>query len=311
MNEVQFMDWIDQHQKADETQFYLLIDQHQPMIGKICGLYKDSKQDRADLFREIVLQLWRLATVSNDKLKPGTWIYQVALSTAISCNILNTSKRFGNKIKQPTGTDIKQQLLYAIRQLTDDDKAIFLLYLEELPYAEIAEITGIAETIVGVKLNRIKKKVQQLITVPREQYILKSIWRNIEPAHKNEADLKSMITEPANPVFGILNNILTHPLAKSPAPNSNLKRSLEDQLGKIRSYARASVTSRVITVACLLLFARFAITDNMTLRWIMLAILLLLVIHVVMLTVTWTKRARQLKFTINHLRSQREFGKRV
>jgi RNA polymerase sigma factor (sigma-70 family) len=311
MNEVQFMDWIDQHQKADETQFYSLIDQHQPMIGKICGLYKESKEDRGDLFREIVFQLWRSAATGNDKQKPSTWIYQVALSTAISGNILHASKRFGNKIKQPAGTDIKQQLLYAIRQLTDDDKAIFLLYLEELPYAEIAEITGIAETIVGVKLNRIKKKVQQLITVPREQYILKSIWRNIEPAHNNEAELKSMINEPASPVFGILNNILTPPSAKTAATNSDLKRSLEDQLGKIRSYARASVTSRVIVVAFLLLFAKFVIANNMTLRWIMVATLLLLIIHVVVLSITWMKRARQLKFTINHLRSQREFGKRV
>ena len=199
----------------------------------------------------------------------------------------------------------------AIGQLADDDKAIFFLYLEELPYAEIAEITGIAETIAGVKLNRIKKKVQQLISIPREQYILKSIWRNIEPApKKNDEELRSMLNEPANPVFGILNNILPqHPLAKSPAPNINLKRSLEDQLGKIRLYARASVTSCVIAVACLLLFARFAFINNITMRWLMAATVLLLTIHVVVLSVTWAKRARQMKCTIDHLRTQREFKK--
>jgi RNA polymerase sigma factor (sigma-70 family) len=309
MNEAQFLDWIDQHEKADETQFILLIEQHQPIIGKICSLYKDANEDRDNLFRAIVFQLYRSAASGNDTLKPSTWIYQVALSTAISGNILNSSKRFSNKTKQQNPAGINEQLMTAIRQLADDDKAIFLLYLEELPYAEIAEITGIAETIAGVKLSRIKKKVQQQITVPREQYILKSIWRNIEPDLKTEAELRSMINEPGSPVFGILSNILTHPLAKSPAPNNDLKRSLEDQLGKIRSYARAAVTSRVIVAACLLLLARFAITNNVTMRWIMAGALLLLAIHVVVLSLTWAKRVRQLKYTIDHLRTQREIKK--
>lgn len=307
MNEAQLIDWIDQHEKADETQFIILIDLHQPIIGKVCRLYKHLEEDQETLFREIVFRLWQSAAAGNDKLQLSDRIYQVMLSTAISSNIIKASKRFGHKTEKLPHAGIGDQMMSAIRELADDDKAILLLYLEELPYPQIAEITGIAETIVGVKLNRIKKKIQQQITIPREQYILKSIWRNIETDLKSETELRSIINEPGSPVFGILNNILPpHPFAKIPASNTDLKRSLEDQLAKIRTYARASISSRVIALACLLVLGRFAFTDNMTMRWVMAVTLLFLAIHVVVLSVTWAKRARQMKCTIDHLRTQRE-----
>ena len=310
MNEAHLIDWIDQHEKADETQFIILIDLHQPVIGKVCSLYKHSKDDQETLFREIVFRLWQSAAAGNDKLQLSDRIYQVMLSTAISSNIINASKRFGNKPEKLPHAGIGEQMMIAIRELADDDKAILLLYLEELPYPQIAEITGIAETIVGVKLSRIKKKVQQQITIPREKYILKSIWRNIETDLKSETELRSIINEPGSPVFGILGNILPpHPFAKIPASNTDLKRSLEDQLTKIRMYASASITSRVIALACLLVLGRFVFADNMTMRWVMAATLLFLAIHVVVLSVTWAKRARQMKSTIDHLRAQREIRK--
>ncbi|OQP62241.1 sigma factor-like helix-turn-helix DNA-binding protein [Niastella populi] len=310
MNDAQLISWIDQHEKAGETQFIILIDLHQPIIGKVCRLYKNSKDDQETLFREIVFRLWQSAAAGNDKLQLSDCIYQVMLSTAISSNIINASKRLGHKTEKLPHAGIGDQMMRAIRELADDDKAILLLYLEELPYPRIAAITGISETILGVKLNRIKKKVQQQITIPGEQYILKSIWRNIKTDVKSETELRSIINEPGSPVFGILNNILpSHPFGKIPAANTDLRRSLEDQLAKIRTYARASITSRVIALACLLVLGRFVFTDNMTMRWVMGAALLFLAIHVVALSVTWAKRARQMKCTINHLRAQREIRK--
>jgi hypothetical protein len=257
-----------------------------------------------------VFQLWQSASTCCDRVKFNCWIYQVALSTAIASNTLNLPKRLAEQNKRPTQYDPKDQLIDVLKQLTDDDKAIFMLYLEDLTYPEIAEITGIAETIVGVKLNRIKKKVQQLVNVPpKEQYPIKSIWCNIDTSQKSEEELRSMISARPSPVFRILNNMLPNPLSKSLATNGDLKRSLEDQLAKIKSYAILSITSRVIAAGCLLLLARVALTNSQAMRWVIALTLLIFITHIVLLSITWVKRARQMKYTIDHLRCQREFIK--
>src|SRR5688500_3001216 len=68
----------------DEAQFLALIDQHQGIIHKICRLYRHSKEDREDLFQEIVFQLWKSASAFEGRSTFSTWMYRVALSTAIA-----------------------------------------------------------------------------------------------------------------------------------------------------------------------------------------------------------------------------------
>ena len=153
----------------DETQFLQLINTHQAIIHKICRLYRDTRQDREDLFQEIIFQLWRSVPSFQGKAKFSSWMYRIALNTAIlpfrkKRPDIRYMDQLPDNPEEPHEPDEQQeQLLYALKQLNDADKALITLYLEDLSYKEIAEITGITENNVGVKLNRIKNKIQQLL----------------------------------------------------------------------------------------------------------------------------------------------------
>jgi RNA polymerase sigma-70 factor (ECF subfamily) len=155
----------------EEKQFLQLIEQHQGIIHKICRLYRDTREDREDLFQEIVFELWKSAPTFSGKANFSTWMYRVALSTAI----VSFRKKKPNIVYTPLLPDTPEvmqnskpqteQLFEALKKLNDGDKALITLYLEEVSYKEIAEITGITENNVGVRLNRIKNKIQQLLKI--------------------------------------------------------------------------------------------------------------------------------------------------
>ena len=155
----------------DEIQFLKLIAENQAIIHKICRLYRDSREDREDLFQEITYQLWRAVPSFKGEAKVSTWLYRVALNTAIASFrkkkpdvSYSTSLPDLPEETQSEELGIRQERLFAaLKQLDDSEKAIVTLYLEELSYQQIAEITGINENYVGVKLNRIKNKIQKLL----------------------------------------------------------------------------------------------------------------------------------------------------
>lgn len=153
----------------DETEFLALIDQHQGIIHKICRLYRDSKEDREDLFQDIVFQLWKSAHTFRGDAKFSSWMYRIALSTAIAVyrkkkpDIRYVPALPDEQDTQPPAEEQREELFHALKQLNDADKALITLYLEDLSYQEIAEIVGITESNVGVRLNRIKNKIQQLL----------------------------------------------------------------------------------------------------------------------------------------------------
>jgi RNA polymerase sigma factor (sigma-70 family) len=153
----------------NEGQFLALVNQHQGIIHKICRLYRESKEDREDLFQEILFQLWKSVSTFDNRSKFSTWLYRVALSTAITVYRKNKPAILYNSIlpeqvSEPEPDDEQYELLLqAIKKLNDANKALILLYFENLSYKEIAEITGITENNVGVKLKRIRDKIQQLI----------------------------------------------------------------------------------------------------------------------------------------------------
>lgn len=152
----------------EEAAFLQQIDQHQGIIHKICRLYRDSPEDREDLFQEIVFQLWKTKHTFQGKAKFSSWMYKVALSTAIAI----FRKKKPAIIYTPQLPDLpqteeedqqSQQLFAALKQLDDADKALMALYLEDLSYGEIAEITGISENYVGVKLTRIRDRIIKIL----------------------------------------------------------------------------------------------------------------------------------------------------
>ena len=153
----------------DEAQFLRLIDQHQGIIHKICRLYRDTREDREDLFQEIVFQLWRSMAGFRGEAQFSTWLYRVALTTAITLyrkrkpSITYTADVPDRQETVQEPDEQREQLFRALKQLGDADKALITLHLEGLSYQEMAAITGLTETNIGTKLNRIKKNIQQLI----------------------------------------------------------------------------------------------------------------------------------------------------
>lgn len=160
-----------------KKEFLGLVNQHISIIHRITRLYEDTEEDRRDLFQEILLNLWNGFRGFRQEAKFGTWLYRVALNTAITG--LRRRKRLvgvtlledhHEKIPVDSHEQMKEdiQILYdAISRLDKLERAIIILYLEERTYEEIADIVGITPNNTGVKINRIKKKLEKMLTGQR------------------------------------------------------------------------------------------------------------------------------------------------
>lgn len=154
-----------------ETEFLGLIHESQKIIHKICKLYRDSREDQEDLFQEIVYQLWKSYPGFRRESKVSSWIYRIALNTAIATYrkskiSIDYYEEFPEHIhpsNEKTISENEERLFWALRKLNDSEKAVISLYLEDFNYKEIAEITGISDSNVGVRLNRIKNKLKQIL----------------------------------------------------------------------------------------------------------------------------------------------------
>ncbi len=160
--------------QTEKDKFFALILQNKKIIYKICHSYCKNPVDREDLVQEIIIQLWKSSTKYDAHYKLSTWIYRIALNVAISFY------RSENRRKQDTSAfdeniidmvadedapdelEADIQLLYRfIDKLDELNKALILLYLDNLSYKEISYILGITETNVATKLNRIKQKLKK------------------------------------------------------------------------------------------------------------------------------------------------------
>ena len=155
---------------ASEKEFISLLKEHQKIVYKVCNLYMDRHSDREDLFQEITLQAWKAYGNFRGDAKFSTWLYRVALNTAITFFRKGKKKPeiFSADIlpDQPDEPDsvIEEQVkaMYAaIGDLSKIDKAIIMLYLEDYSYAEIGEMMGITANNVAVKMSRIKIKLKE------------------------------------------------------------------------------------------------------------------------------------------------------
>lgn len=154
-------------------EFTKLIEANQGIIFKVSGVYCGGRNCKDDLFQEILLQLWKSYPTYDKKRKFTTWMYQVALNTAISQyrkeKILDaeTLEELQLNISSESDSSNKEErannLHKAINKLNKVEKSIIILYMDEYPYEEIAEIIGISASNVGVKINRIKKKLKELL----------------------------------------------------------------------------------------------------------------------------------------------------
>lgn len=154
-----------------ERAFLKIVEDNQGIIYKVCKMYRDTKEDQEDLFQEIILQLWKAFPEFRKESKVSTWMYRIALNTAIAIFRKNKIElEFIESIPkgyQPNNEDItsenEERMFEAIRTLNKAERAIIALYLEDFPYKEIAVITGITENYVGVKISRIKEILKNIL----------------------------------------------------------------------------------------------------------------------------------------------------
>ena len=144
---------------------------HIGILHKICRIYKKDAADREDLFQEILYHAWHSYPRFEGRSKFSTWLYRVALNTALHQN--RKSRRTVNLVDLESATfetfeeeeaDTLKILYKAIDLLQPTEKSIIILFLDDLSYNEIAEITGLSVNNVGVKLNRIKMKIKKIMS---------------------------------------------------------------------------------------------------------------------------------------------------
>ncbi len=164
---------------ADEQKFLRLVNENRNRILRVCRVYAWNAADQDDLYQEILCQIWRGLRALQENHFANTWLYRVAINTAISfvrkrASRLDRVVHFDHadltrtiESRQTTeeNNDGRMASLYnAIYRLNAIEKALVTLFLEDLTYEQIAEATGISANHVGVMLHRAKKKLSALMT---------------------------------------------------------------------------------------------------------------------------------------------------
>lgn len=161
--------------ESKKDEFLSTIDTHKKIIYKVVNSYCKNKEDRKDLEQEIIIQLWNSFDKYNAEYKYSTWMYRIALNVAISFyrkekkwfvindfynedSIYSIADENENKTELDHNIELLQEFINKLNEL---DKALMLLYLEEKPYDEVAEILGISKTNVATKISRLKLKLKK------------------------------------------------------------------------------------------------------------------------------------------------------
>ena len=161
-------------QKRDtEKEFEKLIRENESLLYKVCRMYAYTAEDRQDLSQEIIIQLWKSYPRFKGNSKLSTWLYRVAINTAITG--LRKKKDFITSV-EPSDLplhiidessnheedDQLQRLHEAIGQLNPIEKAIVMLYLEDRSYEEMEDVLGMSQGNLRVRMTRIKDKLREL-----------------------------------------------------------------------------------------------------------------------------------------------------
>lgn len=151
-----------------EQQFLTLIDNNKKTIYKVSLMYADDAEHQQDIYQDIVLNLWTAFPSFRGDSQASTWVYRIALNTCVS----ELHKKKSRPLTTPLTYDLEQlmddddayrqqvrELYRLISRLSQLERAVILLWLDEKSYDEIASILGISKSNVGVKINRIKEKL--------------------------------------------------------------------------------------------------------------------------------------------------------
>jgi RNA polymerase sigma-70 factor, ECF subfamily len=160
--------------KVSQDFYQISILPFSPIIIKICRAYTNSQEDFEDYYQEVCLQIWRSKDNFREDCKWATWVYRISLNVCLTL----LKKRKGNGKTYFTSDVLPDviitenrafedeslnQLYVAIRHLSEVDRALILLYLDEKSYQEIADILGTNANNIGVRVNRIKERLKKIL----------------------------------------------------------------------------------------------------------------------------------------------------
>lgn len=162
--------------KEQENTFLNGLEENKQKLLRLCSVYAIDNDDKKDLFQEVAYNVWRSMPSFQSKSSINTWMFKIALNVCLRLQKKNNTRQErrtsldGITIKdvetEESSNDQNKQLIQlrnCIKKLNEADKAVITLYLEEMPYNEIANITGLSENHVAVKLKRTKKKLLNCI----------------------------------------------------------------------------------------------------------------------------------------------------
>jgi RNA polymerase sigma-70 factor (ECF subfamily) len=156
------------------SDFYTLyILPHAAIIIKICRAYTNTQEDFEDYYQEVCLQIWRCRDNFQEQSEWSTWVYRLSLNVCLTLlkKRKNSRKHFVSDVLPEEVTEeinafadeSLNELYAAIRQLSEVDRAVILLYLEEKSYQEIADIIGTNANNIGVRIKRIKERLRRIM----------------------------------------------------------------------------------------------------------------------------------------------------
>jgi len=161
-----------------ENIFLMALEQNQQKLLRVCSVYAEDAEDKKDLFQEALINIWQSMPSFEEKSSLSTWMFRVTLNVCLRLQTKQAKKRdrfrkldsitIENISNEETNDEDHERLIKlrsCIKKLNDADKAVTTLYLEELSYKEISDITGLTENNVAVKIKRIKMKLLNCINV--------------------------------------------------------------------------------------------------------------------------------------------------
>jgi RNA polymerase sigma-70 factor (ECF subfamily) len=157
--------------KEKQNEFLDLMQENQGILIKICRVYTKSTEDYEDLFQEILAQAWQAYPRFKGNSKFSTWLYKVCLNVALTNKKVTQRNATSLELKEETSEaspayasfENKDFLDKALLKLNDADKAFLILYIDGYTYEEISDMMGVTVNLVGVKINRIKNRLKEIV----------------------------------------------------------------------------------------------------------------------------------------------------
>lgn len=151
-----------------ERNFIAFVEQHKLIIYKVCYVYATDKENLNDLYQEVVINLWKAYPRFRGECRPSTWVYRIGLNTCISFirksksrpEIVPITVNLEAFVDEEDKTALLHELYRMINCLSQQERALILLWLEERSHQEIADIIGISRNNVAVRLSRIREKLK-------------------------------------------------------------------------------------------------------------------------------------------------------